>query len=118
MSELLPCPFCGKEAEIRYHPSCHHDPKVRAWAVCCSCCSARVGSTIYATGKTKDEAMAAWNTRTERTCQNISEPKTGFLCSACGWGDFCEPSHLLTTACFKGGGILNYCPNCGARVVD
>lgn len=54
----------------------------------------------------------------ERTCRNISDPPTGFLCSACRWGDFCEPTHLLTSACFRGGGILNYCPNCGAKVVE
>lgn len=54
----------------------------------------------------------------ERTCQNVSSSPDGFLCSGCGWGDFCEPSHLLTKACFAGGGILNYCPNCGARVEE
>lgn len=51
------------------------------------------------------------------TCENISDPPSGFLCSKCGWGDFSEPSHLLTTAKFadndKG---PNYCPNCGAKV--
>ena len=40
------------------------------------------------------------------------------MCSECGWGDFDEPSHLLTTAKFidndRG---PNYCPNCGREVV-
>ena len=61
----LPCPFCGGEAEVRYHPSCMRDPECRAWEVCCSSCNARVGSTIYAIGKTKDEAIAAWNRRAD-----------------------------------------------------
>ena len=55
----------------------------------------------------------------ERTCRNISDPPEGFLCSSCGWGDFAEPSHLLTTAKFTGNDRgPNHCPNCGAKVVD
>lgn len=51
------------------------------------------------------------------TCENISDPPEGFLCSECGWGDFAEPSHLLTTAKFTDNDRgPNYCPNCGRRV--
>ena len=54
-----------------------------------------------------------------KTCKNVSNPSSGFLCSKCGWGDFDEPSHLLTTAKFTDNdGGPNYCPNCGAKVVD
>ena len=60
---LLPCPFCGGEAELRYHPMCMLDPRCRAWEVGCSICDARVGNTVYAIGKTRDEAVAAWNRR-------------------------------------------------------
>lgn len=63
---LLSCPFCGNEAELRYHPSCMRDPSCRAWEVGCSVCDARVGNTIYATGKTRDEAIAAWNRRADK----------------------------------------------------
>ena len=54
------------------------------------------------------------------TCENISDPPEGFLCSECGWGDFCEPSHLLTSAKFSGRmhGGPNFCPNCGAKVMS
>lgn len=52
-------------------------------------------------------------------CRNISDPPEGFLCSECGWGDFAEPSHLLTSACYAGlDKGPRYCPNCGAKVVD
>lgn len=56
---------------------------------------------------------------TERgTCRNISNTPSGFLCSECGWGDFDEPSHLLTTAKFTDNDRgPNYCPNCGREVV-
>lgn len=63
--ELLPCPFCGGDAELRYHPKCICDPKCMAWEIGCSSCDARVGNTIYAIGKTKDDAIAAWNRRAD-----------------------------------------------------
>lgn len=51
-------------------------------------------------------------------CKNISSPPSGFLCSECGWGDFAEPSHLLTTAKYADNdGGPNFCPNCGRKVV-
>jgi len=62
---LLHCPFCGGEAELRYHPSSMRDPECRAWEVGCSICDARVGNTVYAIGKTRDEAIAAWNRRAD-----------------------------------------------------
>lgn len=34
--ELLPCPFCGGKAELRYHPMSMRDPQCRAWEVGCS----------------------------------------------------------------------------------
>lgn len=56
---------------------------------------------------------------TERTCRNISEPPSGFLCSECRWGDFAEPTHLLTTSKFTDNDSgPNYCPNCGSKVVN
>ena len=109
MSELLPCPFCGGEAVFNtYRTTCSVD-----------CPECRIGTYQVALDDYK-AAIDAWNTRADRTCENISEPPTGFYCSACHWGDFCEPSHLLTTAKFTGrvDGGPNYCPNCGAKVME
>ncbi len=51
-------------------------------------------------------------------CRNVSDPPEGFLCSECGWGDFAEPSHLLTGSCYAGlAKGPRYCPNCG-KVVE
>lgn len=36
------------------------------------------------------------------TCKNVSDSSKSFLCSTCGWGDFAEPSHLLTMAKYTG----------------
>lgn len=62
-----------------------------------------------------DEPNAAMS---DGECENISDPPEGFLCSLCGWGDFAEPSHLLTTAKYTGRveGGPNFCPNCGKAV--
>ena len=65
---------------------------------------------------TPEQAVEA--TLERETCNNISNPPNGFLCSKCRWGDFAEPSHLLTTAKYTNNNKgPNYCPNCGRRVV-
>ena len=49
MHKLLPCPFCGGEARIKGK---------KIYRVACGC-------TARTYGKTKDEAVAAWNRRAE-----------------------------------------------------
>lgn len=49
--------------------------------------------------------FVTWTNNVERTCENESD--SGFLCSACRFGDF-DGFH---------GYKPNYCPNCGAKVV-
>lgn len=47
----------------------------------------------------------------ERTCHNAEDDYIWFECSECG--------EYLTVEFFDGGyGTPNYCPNCGARVVE
>ena len=66
---------------------------------------------------TPEQAIAA--TLGAGTCRNVSDPPEGFLCSECGWGDFAEPSHLLTGSCYAGlAKGPRYCPNCGRKVVS
>lgn len=67
--------------------------------------------------ETSEEAMKTiakqWNTRAERTCQNVGYyiDSTRFKCSECGYNGW--------TKWAKDGNdrVPNYCPNCGARVV-
>ena len=125
MTELLPCPFCGGEADEYegYYGN----------GIYCMMCGAMVGEPIHLGYRTTKrmgiaEAIAAWNTRTERvgerktinktgdfvthdsraerTCENESD--SGLLCRTCGFGDF-DGFH---------GYRPNYCPNCGAKVVS
>lgn len=103
--ELKPCPFCGGEAE------CIDDTGVlvngrRTWVVWCPDeeCPVVLSTPLC---ETQEEAAAAWNTRSERTCEKVPgkmhygerRPK----CSNCGYG--------------LGDDRWRYRPSCGARVV-
>lgn len=101
MSKLLPCPFCGGEAETWDGTGVWH-------VFCTNKDCAAMGSPCL----TEAEAIAAWNTRAERTCECVAEyakspidGKTIVLhrCSAC---------HELMRP------HMAYCPSCGAKVVD
>ena len=61
MSEKLkPCPFCGSEAEVRTDEN-------DEYYVSCTECFALVGycADTWAEYETEEEAIDAWNTRTE-----------------------------------------------------
>lgn len=108
--ELKPCPFCGEDAAF----SCDHIETVNGhsakfWDVSCDRCGAQ---TDYYSEEQGGEvaAIAAWNTRYERTCTMTLKHFSGWHCSACG-----ELATLTgTDETFRN---LNYCPSCGAKVV-
>lgn len=61
-TKLLPCPFCGGEAIAE-------DLLGDYWHVYCQQCKA--GTSIFNEsdlGNTKEQAIEAWNTRHEKTC--------------------------------------------------
>ena len=99
MTELLPCPFCASD-DVRIAVTMHE-----SWyyGECESC----GGRTDYY--DSQDEAIAAWNTRAERTCENPCS--VGFECSECGVT--CGGYPLKDATRFS----WSYCPNCGAKVV-
>lgn len=100
-TKLLPCPFCGGEAEL----TGFNAPEYWVW---CPSCKASTGAH---TGK--ENAIEAWNTRAERTCKVIEmhehvtmdEPDIAEL--SCG--------HDIMVFDME---PPNYCPNCGAKVVS
>ena len=139
MSELKPCPFCGgeiKTAVITFDEK-FYEPPYEAWylehadiiAAFEEHCPIPTTDTFY---DTEAEAIEAWNTRSddykqaaeywqrmyeqtfaERTCENNAPAYLDFLCSECGF------VHYHSEANDTGeGNEWNYCPNCGAKVVD
>ena len=60
MNELKPCPFCNREAEIT---QCQYND----YYVTCKNCGCQLGQdgVAYNDFGTKEEAIKAWNTRTD-----------------------------------------------------
>ena len=93
MDELKPCPFCGGEAEMLGMKV----PPPLPWLRCKSC---GAETSVYAT---EAEAIAAWNTRAERTCKPVE--KDGVMrCPDCDY-----PLGIMSVPAF--------CAGCGAKVI-
>ena len=107
-SDLLFCPFCGGEAHIKEVVSACSV----VYTVGCSD-SECMGFETLLCKTTPEEAIAAWNRRTERTCRDISQDDGWLMCSECG----AFTAHLGLTDAVSPIPI-RYCPNCGARVVS
>lgn len=125
-TKLLPCPFCGGEAQVQHQSRELYGDAVDWYGAYC-----KKQFCGYVSGQsTEAEAVAAWNTRSddykqaaeywqrmyeqafaERTCKRITlglererEIATvSWICSACG-------KHMSRDD--------NYCPNCGSKVVS
>jgi len=122
MSELLPCPFCGGAAKLSvyydfYRVHCNNDD-------CIACLSVSDAYEGYGRWyKSISEAREAWNTRAERTCQDVNEEEDDFTCSACGASMFTQIDDTWVMIAQDGDDDdliwkPNYCPNCGAKVVE
>ena len=104
MPDLKRCPFCNGFAQPALEnrlllggaDKWYH--KIR-----CKVCGAQTGLW-----ETYELAVKHWNSRVEQTCHHAVTERGEACCSNCGepdeWWLFYED--------------LNYCPNCGARVVS
>lgn len=157
MSELLPCPFCGGEVRLVYHEA---EPKSEECEYkdtdecddCYECGWHEEFWTIRHICKTRywnhwtfnfdsdfcdteAEAIAAWNTRAERTCHadEVTHRNCKYSINR-GWrertchieypyyGDAPvingQPRCSECKTEFAVGMFPHYCPNCGAKVVE
>lgn len=119
--ELKPCPFCGEKVAWREYSLFAKRiaidkglplvPMIR-----CESCGAMVSFDPIEDPEPnykKEAAGTLWNTRAERTCKMITNGDADFAatlaCSVCG---NVESVYAISADEF------NYCPNCGAKVVE
>lgn len=100
--KLKPCPFCG--GEVKVLPWADRHTWGNECPFFCGCSKCRTVGDCYGT---EAEAVAAWNTRVERTCRMETEE------SCQNWMS-CSECH----ADYYNDQPINYCPNCGAKVVE
>lgn len=121
-TELLPCPFCGGEAEIVDVDPTPHYVKEGHWVICKEC---KASAHVF---ENRDKAIEAWNTRTPEqaiaeelnakrhveTCE-MEYQTDGMMsgwwkCSVCG-------EAMDTIKACAGREKPKYCGNCGRLVV-
>lgn len=102
--ELKACPLCGSSARV-YDDGYGDLDSVPAWIAACDDEDGCGCQTTFF--DMREEAVAAWNRRAERTCRKVpGRMKYGRRmpeCSECGQS--------------LGDKRWKYCPNCGAKVV-
>jgi Lar family restriction alleviation protein len=110
MSDLKPCPFCGGEAvegKVKFNGK---ESERDGWLGCREC---RVFLNYTNGERGKKMAIEIWNTRYERTSR-IVEGSRKYV--------FSDGTELFEDGCSECNGYLidrdNYCPNCGAKVVE
>lgn len=105
MTELLPCPFCGGEADVHYFA--HDDSEC---TVMCSNPNCRASVSARSCGSMTtayNRARKLWNRRAERTC--LAKPyevdgETGFYdCIECECGEVNDVSARYCNGC---GGLI------------
>lgn len=98
MTELKPCPFCGGRPIILNAPWAKYRGDYMKQVHCKSTHCVTLG--LF---RDEEEAIEAWNTRAERTCKPKPGNLQGIVVCECG-DPFPE--------------YYEYCPYCGAKVVE
>ena len=111
LQPLKPCPFCGGEVTLLVDAkyglyTFHHDGREKCPAA----------YSHHAGYGTEAEAIEAWNTRAERTCGVESKIFIEGEYVPCPYYEY----EMECGGQFRWDEVEppNYCPNCGAKVVD
>ena len=116
-TELMPCPFCGGKATLRM---CWMEDGHRYRVVECVECGATTPGNYSEVG---DQSAWDWNTRTPE--QAIAATLGSGTCELkhaswddgqCTWGCICSACDARFE--HETGIGYNYCPNCGAKIVQ
>ena len=91
--ELKTCPFCG--GDKKHMDDCYIPMLIEY-----------VERKQLLDPDDEEKLEKAWNTRAERTCKYESTNRCTWVCTSCGME--VETRHFG----------YNYCPNCGAKVVE
>lgn len=108
--DLKPCPVCGGKNTILVNT------RGDDWddSIDCPDCGMR-----FTGFETAEELIEAFNTRSERTCHDLEPSFYTFGCDKCGvlveGGD---EIGVLVSPEVSENRLFNYCPNCGAKVVE
>ena len=107
MNQLKRCPFCNSYETLLCNIPTGYRQIPNVWYVECLDCGCRSHKN-----PDKDKAIAAWNSRAERTCKQEER----------GWGTEGDHARVWLTCghdCMVPTvqDLPNYCPNCGAKVV-
>ena len=120
---LLPCPLCGSKGTMHEIESGYGTD----YAICCNYKGCRLSEVPNHnhSSKTEAEAVAAWNARTERTCKPQGEwervsqtQEIRHIYCECGEELGTDERASAPFAIETKAYLPNYCPNCGAKVVD
>lgn len=109
--ELLPCPFCGGDAQMQAQQGANSKPY--AWHVIHHC---KQGFIRFDSGKVKSteaEVVVAWNTRADLAV------KVRPLVWTEGWGSYCAVAgwckYLISASDSLGKREVNFCDPSGAE---
>lgn len=123
MEELKPCPFCGGDVELSTYNNGEGyviECKNHEWSRQLSHASDIAGDIDMVSWGLGDDArnalIEAWNTRAERTCKMTKKGPEYVLG---GWFE-CSECGVVYPPCNDdiSAWALQYCPRCGAKVVE
>lgn len=123
MTEIKPCPCCGPKSFIAPSATCYAQEGPQPWSAELRCeeCGLSISRSAATDEEALSEAIKAWNTRAERTCKPYVFMDDQITESIQRWLGECDCGAILgegtdeyaVSLCFP-----NYCPNCGAKVVE
>lgn len=108
-TDLLPCPCCGNENVKEFAPEEWGDSANPFWKIMCSSC------VLSLCGTHRYMNQEAWNNRAERTCKLEGTIRHDYYHGGTEYEHTFSCGHKVT---WSDDEAPDYCPWCGAKVVD